>query len=88
MKVIDLDMLKTILTKLKAKIPSKTSQLTNDSNYIVKTGLVSQTIGSTSGTEVAKVAGTSIYAPNMTVTANYTSGTLIATINGVKIYMP
>ena len=87
MKIVSLDNLKEILTKIKLKIPTNTSDLTNDSGFIdTTTKLVTQVL--TSGTKIATINGTEIYAPTMTVTQVKTSGTHIATINGVKIYAP
>lgn len=86
-KRVGIDILKEILLEVKNKIPTTTSDLTNDSGFIdTTTKLVTQVL--TSGTHIATINGTEIYAPTMTVTQVKTSGTHIATINGVKIYAP
>lgn len=84
-KFISPDILKQILTKIKSKIPTKISQLVNDTG-LVTLNTLEVTPVVTTGTEIAEINGTKIYAPEAKVEAIKTSGTHIATVNGVKLY--
>lgn len=87
MKLITLDGFKDVLFKIKNKLPVRLGQLTNDAGFMTSSDLAVTQV-KTSGTEIAKIDGKSIYATTPTVSANWSSGTLIATVNGVKIYKP